>query len=123
MQDGARIHTSTAARAFLAQHYITTVDWPAYLPDFNPIEDIWWHHKRRMHQFHKHSKNYSIVEEQWDDLCKALKKVLQAILEHLIKQLTIPIKNVHSHQILVVRATSLVKWLVGGVIPLMSENL
>ena len=84
MQDGSRIHTSTAAGTFLAQHYLTTIDWPAYSPDLNPIEHLWWHLKRRMHQFHKKYNNFSVLEEQWDGFCKALKKEWQAIPKRLI---------------------------------------
>jgi hypothetical protein len=40
MQDNARIHTSHAVRAFMAEHHITVMNWPPYSPDLNPIEHL-----------------------------------------------------------------------------------
>ena len=40
VQDNARIYTSRVVRTFLADHQITTLDWPAYSPDLNPIEHL-----------------------------------------------------------------------------------
>jgi transposase len=40
MQDNARIHTSATTRAFLEDHHITTIKWPPYSPDLNPIEHL-----------------------------------------------------------------------------------
>jgi transposase len=41
MQDGAPCHTSRASMAFLAENNIPTLEWPAYSPDLNPIENLW----------------------------------------------------------------------------------
>ena len=40
MQDGAGIHCSRAVTAFLQEHHINTIAWPAYSPDLNPIEHL-----------------------------------------------------------------------------------
>ena len=40
-QDNAPIHTSRATKEWLRTNKIATIDWPANLPDLNPIENIW----------------------------------------------------------------------------------
>ena len=48
--DNARPHTALATQAFLAQHNITTMDWPALSPDLNPIEHLWDEIQRMINQ-------------------------------------------------------------------------
>ena len=40
-QDNAPVHKSEVVRNFLAQEQWEVLDWPAYSPDLNPIENIW----------------------------------------------------------------------------------
>ena len=39
-QDNAPVHKSKVVRNFLAQKQWEVLDWPAYSPDLNPIENI-----------------------------------------------------------------------------------
>jgi hypothetical protein len=41
MQDNVGIHRSRAVAAFHLEHHINTINLPAYLPNLNPIEDLW----------------------------------------------------------------------------------
>uniref|UniRef100_A0A0A9WGP9 Transposable element Tc3 transposase n=1 Tax=Lygus hesperus TaxID=30085 RepID=A0A0A9WGP9_LYGHE len=41
MQDGARPHTARVVQEYLNQHNIPVLDWPACIPNLNPIEYIW----------------------------------------------------------------------------------
>ena len=40
-QDNASVHKSEDVCNFLAQKQWEVLDWPAYSPDLNPIENIW----------------------------------------------------------------------------------
>jgi transposase len=87
MQDNARIHTSRAVVAFLARHHIRVIKWPAYSPDLNPIEHLWWWLKKRMYKVYPQYNNFSVAEEEWDGFCDALKECWRQVPRVLIKKL------------------------------------
>ena len=41
MQDNAPVHTARIVRNLLQEIGITTITWPPYSPDLNPIENLW----------------------------------------------------------------------------------
>ncbi|GFU52603.1 transposable element Tcb1 transposase [Trichonephila clavipes] len=41
MDDNARPHCATIVDECLQSEDITRMDWPAYLPDLNPVEHVW----------------------------------------------------------------------------------
>ena len=47
-QDNAPVHKSEVVRNFLAQEQWEVLDWPAYSPDLNPIENIWAIFKKKL---------------------------------------------------------------------------
>jgi transposase len=87
MQDNARVHTSQRTRAFLAEHHITPITWPAYSPDLNPIEHLWWQLKKLMARFYPQYSSYSRSQEEWDGFCRALKDCWRRIPNLMIRSL------------------------------------
>lgn len=87
MQDGAGIHRSRVVAAFLQRHHVSTIKWPPYSPDLNPIEHLWHHLKRRMFKDFKQYDTHSKAQADWDGFCKALKTCWRRIPGALIKRL------------------------------------
>ena len=46
--DNARIHWTLNALRFNKENNIVVIDWPAYSPDLNPIENVWAYIKRKL---------------------------------------------------------------------------
>ena len=53
-QDNSGVHTSKLTTEWLAsatqQYSISTIEWPPYSPDMNPIEELWAHIKTELHR-------------------------------------------------------------------------
>jgi hypothetical protein len=47
MQDNAPSHTAKLTQRFLLQNHVDCMDWPAYSPDLNPMENLW--HTMKLH--------------------------------------------------------------------------
>ena len=47
-QDNAPVHKKEVVRKFLAQKQWEVLNWPAYNPDLNPIENIWAIFQKRL---------------------------------------------------------------------------
>lgn len=66
-QDGATPHTAGTSRAWFHNHGIDLIDWPAWSPDLNPIEELWHDLKVRVYARHPHSMEEleRYVTEEW----------------------------------------------------------
>ncbi len=47
-QDLAPAHTAKSIKSWLNDHGVGVLDWPAKLPDLNPIDNLWGVVKREM---------------------------------------------------------------------------
>lgn len=91
-QDNASQHTAGTSQAWFHNHGIDLIDWPAWSPDLNPIEELWNDLKRRVHE--KHPKTMEqlehLITEEWaaTDLnfiariCRNMPHRLQLVIEN-----------------------------------------
>ena len=66
-QDNWTVHTASTSRAWFDNHGIDLLDWPAWSPDLNPIEELWNDLKRRVYGKHPQTMEEleRIITEEW----------------------------------------------------------
>ena len=66
-QDNASQHKAATSREWFHNHGIDLLDWPAWSPDLNPIEEVWNDLKRRVYGRHPKSMDEleRFVTEEW----------------------------------------------------------
>lgn len=71
MHDGARAHTAKSVQKYLSSKKVELLlDWPAYSPDLNPIEQVWSVLKFRTAKFHPQDLDELIVATKaaWESI-------------------------------------------------------
>jgi hypothetical protein len=84
MQDGARAHTSKATCAYLDRKGVNFIrNWPAYSPDWNPIEKLWSCLQNKIGERCPLSLEelITVAAEEWNKLPQ---KLIDAHCEHFV---------------------------------------
>jgi transposase len=101
MQDNAPIHTARIIKKFFEENGISTIDWPPYSPDLNPIEHAWAKLKEMIYRLDPDIENYQgsigdlkdrfneLIERAWealgqeyfDKLIESMPRRIQAVIE------------------------------------------
>ena len=94
MQDNAPIHKSKLVTDFLADHGISTLQWPAQSPDLNPIENMLAVLKRRRARQKSTPKTKKDLIDQMTELWSNIETDFRRNLSNSIpKRLSKVIKN------------------------------
>jgi transposase len=91
-QDNWSVHTAGTSQAWFHNHGIDLIDWPAWSPDLNPIENLWSDLKRRVYTHHAKTmeelEHWIGMEWQATDLnfishiCSSMPQRLQLVLDN-----------------------------------------
>ena len=100
-QDNAKVYTSKLAKAWLKdsaiQNGFTIMEWPAYSPDMNPIEELWAHLKAELHRRYPDTKllqgtSVAIKQKLQDRLWEIWWDIGEDILDSLIESMPCRVK-------------------------------
>lgn len=91
-QDNASPHTAGTSQVWFDEHGIDLIDWPAWSPDLNPIENLWHDLKQRVYahnvQTMEELEHWIGIEWQATDLnfishiCRNMSLRLQLLLDN-----------------------------------------
>ncbi|GFT57308.1 transposable element Tcb2 transposase [Trichonephila clavipes] len=103
MDDNTRSHRTLAVEELLEREDITRIDWPAYIPDFNPIKHVWDALKRRIASGLHHPENIQQLKqmliEEWALLPQEILHQLVLSMRRRIKGKALPwISNFLNHR-------------------------
>ncbi len=90
-QDLAPAHTAKGTKSWFNDHGLTVLDWPANLPDLNPIENLWGIVKRKMRDTRPNNADdlKAAIKETWASIppqqCHKLITSMPCRIEAIIK--------------------------------------
>jgi transposase len=90
-QDNVRFHTSFDLITYLHEQGVTFLEWPAWSPDLNPIENLWNDMKRRVYNRLPQTMEQleQFIREEWhasdltfiSRICRSMPDRLQLLLD------------------------------------------
>ena len=93
MHDNAPIHTTKVVKAFLEVQDIEIMDWPPYLPDLNPIENLWALLKRKIYEHYPDLLHADDSNETKNRLIEAAQEVWDELADELLATLSDTMSN------------------------------
>jgi hypothetical protein len=101
MQDNAPIHIAQIIKKFFEENGISTIDWPPYSPDLNPIKHAWAKLKEMIYRLDPDIENYqgsigdlkdrfnelikraweALGQEYFDKLIESMPRRIQAVIK------------------------------------------
>lgn len=91
--DNAPVHRAHSVLSWKEENLISSLPWPAQSPDLNPIEHLWDHLGRKVHEHKPHPKNrrelITVLEEEWV-------KIEESVLEKLVNSMPKRVNSVIS---------------------------
>ena len=78
--DNAPVHRALDVQKFFCNNHITTLIWPSYSPDLNPIENVWAFIKERL--FKKNSQLTS-ADQTWEEIQRIWYFEVNSIIKNL----------------------------------------
>ena len=84
VHDNAACHTTQVVKDKIDELKIDVLDWPAYSPDLNPIENLWSYIVRNIYA---DGKVYDDVDELWEAIQQCWESIPQKIIKALVKSM------------------------------------
>ena len=89
-QDNAAVHTAKIVKDYFSSKNIPLLDWPAYSPDLNIIENCWGHLVRAVYKENRQFQNINelknCVKEEWSNLSQAyIRKLFNSLPKRMIE--------------------------------------
>ena len=96
-QDNASVHTAHVVRDWLADHDFKIMAWPPYLPDLNPIENLWSILEAKIYELHPEVRGMpdndetlefviSVAQEAWSYIDIDMLQNLAVTMPHRVQQ-------------------------------------
>ena len=84
VHDNAPCHTAKVSKDKIEELKIDVLDWPAYSPELNPIENLWSH---IVTNIYAGGKTYDNVDELWEAIQQCWENIPKKIIKSLVKSM------------------------------------